>query len=81
MQRDELLVVALTAGDRLSVDEIAMTVLWPIPGKAPLAFAALAATLFLGGWSVPWVHGVAADQYVMNGNLAALLKVNATDAR
>ena len=22
---------------------------------------ALAATLFLGGWSVPWVHGVAAD--------------------
>src|SRR4051812_10744705 len=25
------------------------------------AFAALAATLFLGGWSVPWVHGVAAD--------------------
>ena len=23
------------------------------------AFAALAATLFLGGWSVPWVHGVA----------------------
>ena len=27
---------SLTAGDRLSVDEIAMTVLWPIPGKAPL---------------------------------------------
>src|SRR5664279_172126 len=25
------------------------------------AFSALAATLFLGGWSVPWVHGVAAD--------------------
>jgi NADH-quinone oxidoreductase subunit H len=25
------------------------------------AFAALATTLFLGGWSVPWVHGVAAD--------------------
>ena len=25
------------------------------------AFAAIAATLFLGGWSVPWVHGVAAD--------------------
>ena len=25
------------------------------------AFAALAATLFLGGWSVPWVHGTAAD--------------------
>ncbi len=25
------------------------------------AFAALAATLFLGGWSVPWVHGSAAD--------------------
>jgi len=25
------------------------------------AFAALAATLFLGGWSTPWVHGVAAD--------------------
>jgi NADH-quinone oxidoreductase subunit H len=25
------------------------------------AFAALAATLFLGGWSVPWVHGAAAD--------------------
>ena len=21
------------------------------------AFAALAATLFLGGWSVPWIHG------------------------
>ena len=25
------------------------------------AFAALAATMFLGGWSVPWVHGSAAD--------------------
>ncbi len=25
------------------------------------AFAALAATLFLGGWSLPWVHGTAAD--------------------
>ena len=25
------------------------------------AFSALAATLFLGGWSVPWVHGAAAD--------------------
>ena len=25
------------------------------------AFAALAATLFLGGWSVPWVHGDAAN--------------------
>jgi len=25
------------------------------------AFAAIAATLFLGGWSVPWVHGGAAD--------------------
>ena len=25
------------------------------------AFAALAATMFLGGWSTPWVHGVAAD--------------------
>ena len=25
------------------------------------AFSALAATLFLGGWSTPWVHGVAAD--------------------
>ncbi len=25
------------------------------------AFAALAATMFLGGWSVPWVHGAAAD--------------------
>ncbi len=25
------------------------------------AFAALAATMFLGGWSVPWVHGTAAD--------------------
>ena len=25
------------------------------------AFAALGATLFLGGWSVPWVHGTAAD--------------------
>jgi NADH-quinone oxidoreductase subunit H len=25
------------------------------------AFAALAATLFLGGWAVPWVHGTAAD--------------------
>jgi NADH-quinone oxidoreductase subunit H len=25
------------------------------------AFAALAATLFLGGWSVPWVHGAGAD--------------------
>jgi NADH-quinone oxidoreductase subunit H len=25
------------------------------------AFAALAATLFLGGWSLPWVHGSAAD--------------------
>jgi NADH-quinone oxidoreductase subunit H len=25
------------------------------------AFAALAATLFLGGWSIPWVHGAAAD--------------------
>jgi len=25
------------------------------------AFSALAATLFLGGWSVPWVDGVAAD--------------------
>ncbi len=25
------------------------------------AFAALAATLFLGGWSIPWVHGTAAD--------------------
>jgi NADH-quinone oxidoreductase subunit H len=25
------------------------------------AFAAIAATLFLGGWSVPWVHGTLAD--------------------
>jgi NADH-quinone oxidoreductase subunit H len=25
------------------------------------AFAALAATMFLGGWSIPWVHGTAAD--------------------
>jgi len=25
------------------------------------ALAAIAATLFLGGWSVPWVHGTAAD--------------------
>jgi NADH-quinone oxidoreductase subunit H len=25
------------------------------------AFAGIAATLFLGGWSVPWVHGGAAD--------------------
>jgi len=25
------------------------------------AFSALAATLFLGGWSLPWVHGTAAD--------------------
>jgi NADH-quinone oxidoreductase subunit H len=25
------------------------------------AFSALAATMFLGGWSVPWVHGSAAD--------------------
>jgi NADH-quinone oxidoreductase subunit H len=25
------------------------------------AFAALAATMFLGGWSLPWVHGSAAD--------------------
>ena len=25
------------------------------------AFAALAATMFLGGWSMPWVHGTAAD--------------------
>jgi NADH-quinone oxidoreductase subunit H len=25
------------------------------------AFAALAATMFFGGWSVPWVHGTAAD--------------------
>jgi NADH-quinone oxidoreductase subunit H len=25
------------------------------------AFAALAATMFLGGWSLPWVHGTAAD--------------------
>src|SRR3954465_12001397 len=25
------------------------------------AFAALSATMFLGGWSVPWVHGSAAD--------------------
>jgi NADH-quinone oxidoreductase subunit H len=25
------------------------------------AFSALAATLFLGGWSIPWVHGTAAD--------------------
>ncbi|HWS45154.1 MAG TPA: NADH-quinone oxidoreductase subunit NuoH [Acidimicrobiia bacterium] len=25
------------------------------------AFAALAATLFLGGWATPWVHGTAAD--------------------
>jgi NADH-quinone oxidoreductase subunit H len=25
------------------------------------AFAALAATLFLGGWSLPWVHGTGAD--------------------
>jgi NADH-quinone oxidoreductase subunit H len=25
------------------------------------AFAALAATMFLGGWSIPWVHGSAAD--------------------
>ena len=25
------------------------------------AFSALAATLFLGGWSVPWIHGTAAD--------------------
>ena len=26
-----------------------------------VAFAALAATMFLGGWSLPWVHGSAAD--------------------
>jgi NADH-quinone oxidoreductase subunit H len=25
------------------------------------AFAALGATLFLGGWAVPWIHGTAAD--------------------
>jgi NADH-quinone oxidoreductase subunit H len=25
------------------------------------AFAALAATMFLGGWSTPWLHGTAAD--------------------
>jgi NADH-quinone oxidoreductase subunit H len=25
------------------------------------AFAGLAATMFLGGWSLPWVHGTAAD--------------------
>jgi NADH-quinone oxidoreductase subunit H len=25
------------------------------------AFAALAATMFLGGWSLPWVHGTSAD--------------------
>jgi len=25
------------------------------------AFGAIAATLFLGGWAVPWVHGTAAD--------------------
>ena len=25
------------------------------------AFSALAATLFLGGWALPWVHGTAAD--------------------
>ena len=25
------------------------------------AFAALAATMFLGGWSIPWVHGTRAD--------------------
>jgi NADH-quinone oxidoreductase subunit H len=25
------------------------------------AFSALAATMFLGGWSLPWVHGAAAD--------------------
>jgi NADH-quinone oxidoreductase subunit H len=25
------------------------------------AFSALAATMFLGGWSLPWVHGTAAD--------------------
>jgi len=25
------------------------------------AFAALAATMFLGGWSLPWVHGTGAD--------------------
>jgi NADH-quinone oxidoreductase subunit H len=36
------------------------------------AFAALAATLFLGGWSVPWVHGSAAD---VLGPIVLLAKV------
>jgi NADH-quinone oxidoreductase subunit H len=36
------------------------------------AFAALAATLFFGGWSLPWVHGGAAD---VLGPLVLLTKV------
>ena len=44
------------------------------------AFSALAATLFLGGWSVPWVHGVAADWLgpagaVRQGDVRRLLDV------
>jgi NADH-quinone oxidoreductase subunit H len=36
------------------------------------AFAALAATMFLGGWSLPWVHGSAAD---VLGPIVLLVKV------
>jgi NADH-quinone oxidoreductase subunit H len=36
------------------------------------AFAALAATMFFGGWSLPWVHGGAAD---VLGPLVLLTKV------
>jgi NADH-quinone oxidoreductase subunit H len=36
------------------------------------AFAALAATMFLGGWSLPWVHGCAAD---VLGPIVLLVKV------
>src|SRR3954453_5378242 len=36
------------------------------------AFAALAATMFLGGWSIPWVHGSAAD---VLGPIVLLVKV------
>src|SRR5215210_3236707 len=36
------------------------------------AFSAIAATLYLGGWSVPWVHGVAADWL---GPVVLLVKV------
>jgi NADH-quinone oxidoreductase subunit H len=36
------------------------------------AFAALAATMFLGGWSLPWVHGTPAD---VLGPIVLLVKV------